>query len=79
VREVMTHGETALLVDFHDHEALARQVIEVLERPGDFARLGQAARDHMVERYDFTTRCLPRHVARINSLLPRARTIRLPG
>lgn len=78
VREVMTHGETAMLVDFHDHEALARQVIEVLEAPGDFAHLGRNARAHMVERYDFTTRCLPVHLEKINGLVPRAKAIALP-
>lgn len=79
VREVMRHGQTAMLVDFHDHTALARQVIEVLARPGDFAHLGVAARRHMVETYDFERCCLPEHLARINSLLPRAKAIALPG
>jgi hypothetical protein len=75
----MTHGETGLLVDFHDHMALARQVIAVLESPGDFAHLGPAARTHMVETYDFTTRCLPEHIRRINSLLPTRHAIAVPG
>jgi len=75
VREVMTHGETGLLVDFHDHEALARQVIDVLQRPAEFADLGQAARRHMVETYDFTTQCLPEHLRQINDLVPKARRI----
>lgn len=79
VREVMTHGQTAMLVDFHDHDALARQVIDVLDAPGDFAHLGRNARAHMIDRYDFSTRCLPDHIARINSLVPKARTIPLPG
>ncbi len=74
----MTHGETAMLVDFHDHEALARQVVEVLARPGDVAHLGGNARAHMIERYDFTTRCLPAHVERINSLVQRAKAIDPP-
>ena len=78
VREVMTHGKTAMLVDFHDHDALARQVIEVLDRPADFAHLGAAARQHMVETYDFARHCLPEHIARINSLVPRAKAIALP-
>ena len=78
VREVMTHGQTAMLVDFHDHEALARQVIDVLKTPGDFAHLGRQARAQMVERYDFATRCLPAHLARINRLVPKARAITLP-
>ncbi|NKX44962.1 glycosyltransferase [Roseicyclus persicicus] len=79
VREVIEHGKTGLLVDFHDHEALARQVIDVLSAPGDHAALGRAARAEMVERYDFATRCLPVHLARINGLVPSARAIPLPG
>jgi glycosyltransferase involved in cell wall biosynthesis len=78
VREVMTHGETGLLVDFHDHEALARQVVEVLARPGDYAQLGPSARRRMIERYDFETQCLPEHIRRINSLLPKTRHLSLP-
>ncbi|MBF9059500.1 glycosyltransferase [Rhodobacterales bacterium HKCCSP123] len=79
VREVITHGETGLLVDFHDHEALARQVIEVLARPGDVAHMGPAARRHIVEAYDFETVCLPEHVRQMNGLVPRASRIKVPG
>lgn len=78
VREIMRHGETALLVDFHDHTALARQVIEVLARPDDYAHLGQAARRYIVDTYDFHHHCLPEHIAHINSLVPRSRAIPLP-
>jgi glycosyltransferase involved in cell wall biosynthesis len=78
VREVMRHGETGLLVDFHDHEALARQVVEVLSAPGDFAHLGRAARQHMIDIYDFGSECLPEHIARINSMVPKARAIPMP-
>ena len=77
VREVMKHGENALLVDFHDHNALAAQVMEVLARPEAFSQLGQAARAHMIANYDFTTKCLPTHIARINSLVPKGRAIPL--
>ena len=66
-------------IPLRNERHVARQVIEVLEAPGDFAHLGQAARAHMIERYDFTTRCLPEHVARINSLLPNTRALPLPG
>ena len=78
VREVITHGETGLLVDFHDHEALARQVVEVLAAPRAHAPLGTAARDHMIAHYDFKTRCLPEHVRRINSLVPAAKRLAVP-
>jgi glycosyltransferase involved in cell wall biosynthesis len=79
VQECMTHGEHGVLVDFFDHEALARQVVEVLESPGDFAHLGPAARAHVQERYDFFDRCLPAHLERINDLVPKKKAIRLPG
>ena len=78
VREAMTHGETGLLVDFHDASAIARQVVEVLERPHDFAHLGKAARKHVVAEYDFLTKCLPEHVAQMNALLPADRQIEMP-
>jgi len=72
IREVIEHGKTGLLVDFHDHSALAAQVIEVLERPDDFAHIGKAARAHVVENYDFHKVTLPRHIAEINALVPKA-------
>jgi len=75
VREAVTHGETGLLVDFFDHDALADQVIDVLKNPGDYAHLGPAARAHVIEKYDFTTKCLPEHIARINSLVPKNKHI----
>ena len=79
VREAITHGETGLLVDFFDVEALADQVIAVLADPGAHARLGPAARAHVVEKYDFLTRCLPEHIARMNALVPAAARIEPPG
>ncbi|MEQ6249394.1 glycosyltransferase family 4 protein [Sulfitobacter sp. HNIBRBA3233] len=78
VREAMTHGKTGLLVDFFDPDALAAQVIEVLERPQEFAHLGKAARDHVVREYDFLTKCLPRHLEEINALVPEEKRIVLP-
>ncbi|MGC1497706.1 MAG: glycosyltransferase family 4 protein [Sulfitobacter sp.] len=78
VREAVTHGETGLLVDFFDPEALAAQVIDVVKRPKDFAHLGVAARKHVVENYDFLTKCLPEHIAQINALVPAEKQIEMP-
>jgi glycosyltransferase involved in cell wall biosynthesis len=78
VREAITHGETGLLVDFFDHDALADQVIDVLANPAAYAHLGPAARAHVVERYDFLTRCLPEHIRQMNALVPNAAQIVLP-
>ncbi len=75
VREAITHGKTGLLVDFFDPDALATQVIDVLANPDAYAHLGPAARAHVVETYDFLTRCLPEHIARINALVPKAKRI----
>jgi glycosyltransferase involved in cell wall biosynthesis len=75
VREAVSHGKTGLLVDFFDSDALAAQVVEVLANPQDHAHLGPAARAHVVEHYDFLTRCLPEHLARINALVPDSKRI----
>lgn len=70
VCEAVTHGETGMLVNFFDHEALSAQVVDVLARPDDFAHLGSAARAHAIAQYDFLGTCLPEHIAQINALLP---------
>jgi glycosyltransferase involved in cell wall biosynthesis len=77
VREAVTHGQTGLLVDFFDPAALAEQVVEVLANPAAHAHLGPAARAHVVKTYDFLKVCLPQHIARMNSLVPEARRIKL--
>ncbi len=78
VREAITHGETGLLVDFFDHQALAKQVIDVLGNPAKYAYLGTAARKHVVAEYDFLTKCLPEHIAQINALVPERKRIKMP-
>ena len=78
VREAITDGETGLLVDFFDHNAIASRVVDVLARPEEFAHLRQAARDHVIKKYDFLTRCLPQHIAQINALVPRGKQIEIP-
>jgi glycosyltransferase involved in cell wall biosynthesis len=77
VQEAITHGETGLLVDFFDTDALAEQVIEVLATPEKFAHLGKAARAHVVREYDFLTKCLPEHIAQINALVPAEKRIKM--
>lgn len=78
VREAISDGETGLLVDFFDPDALAGRVVDVLSRPEDFAHLGRAARNHVAEKYDFLTKCLPEHIAQINALVPAAKRIEMP-
>ncbi len=77
VREAMSDGETGLLVDFFDREALAARVVDVLAEPEKYAHIGPAARDHVIKEYDFLTKCLPEHVAQINALVPQEKRIAL--
>ena len=78
VREVITHGETGLLANFFDPQALAAQVIDVISRPKDFAHLGKTAREHVVAKYDFLTKCLPEHIAQINALVSTSKQVKMP-
>ncbi len=78
VREAVTHGETGMLVDFFDPEAIAAQVVDVLQKPRNYAHLGPAARDHVVANYDFLNVCLPEHIRQINGLLPADKHVPVP-
>lgn len=68
VREAITHNETGRLVDFFDIQGLVDQVEDLLDHPEERARLGAAARAHMVQNYDRQTICLPRQIAWIEAL-----------
>ena len=59
VREAVRDGQTGLLVDFFDGDALVRRVVELIEQPGLRDRLGKAAREHAVATFDLQTHCLP--------------------
>ncbi|MFK7743867.1 MAG: glycosyltransferase [Roseobacter sp.] len=78
VREMITHDETGMLVDFLNVDAVADQVIDVLKAPKDYAHLGPAARTFIQSKHDFVTRCLPEHLRQINGLVPKALTIEIP-
>ena len=51
-REVVADGETGLLVPARDAGALAGAVARLLADPGERARMGEAGRRRMVERFD---------------------------
>ncbi|MHA7875369.1 glycosyltransferase [Roseivivax sp.] len=68
VREVLDHDVTGRLVDFFDQEALLSEVTALLEEGEDRARLGAAARAHVVGQYDLRRVCLPQHLAWVEQL-----------
>jgi glycosyltransferase involved in cell wall biosynthesis len=76
VREVVTNGRTGFLVDFFSPQELAAKVVDVLGHPTNYREIGKAARQHIVETYDFHQVCLRKHVRVINKLLPKQ--LRMP-
>jgi len=72
VRELITDGETGMLVDFFDRDALVAKACALLDDPELSARLGQAARAHVVKHYDLETICMPRQLEWVAGLLARS-------
>jgi glycosyltransferase involved in cell wall biosynthesis len=68
VEEVIRDGDNGLLVDFFSAEHLANAVSAVLDRPDDFRRLRERARQTVVERFDFKKVCLPAYLKLIGDL-----------
>jgi glycosyltransferase involved in cell wall biosynthesis len=69
VQDVIIDGCNGLLVDFFDHQALARAVAEVLADPGRFEGLRREARQTVVERFDLARVCLPRQLDLVDRLM----------
>ena len=61
VEEVIRHGENGLLVPFFDTKALSASIVEALADKTRFGKLRRAARQTIVENYDFDSVCLPAH------------------
>lgn len=60
VEEVIEDGVNGHLVDFFDLDGWAEKLIEVLSDPQAQAPIRQAARRHIIDRYDLKSVCLPR-------------------
>jgi glycosyltransferase involved in cell wall biosynthesis len=70
VREVLTNGQTGLLVAPHDLDAWEKQACAVLDNPSDYRPLRETAVDRVRERFaqDVT---LPRLATRFDQLVER--------
>jgi glycosyltransferase involved in cell wall biosynthesis len=66
-RQVITAGQTGLLADVGDVEALARQAMAVLGDPAAHRPLGEAAAELVRERYSQDV-CLPRLAEQFSAL-----------
>lgn len=61
VREVIKHYETGLLADFFDVKALTERVGNLLKNPLKRQRLGDLARQLILQQYYIEKVCLPKH------------------
>ena len=68
VREAIAHGDNGLLVDFFATGQIADAVDRVLDHPTRMAAQRQRARQTVVDTYDLTSVCLPRHQQLIEDL-----------
>lgn len=68
VREAITDGQTGVLVDFFDADAIVDKVCALMEDPDRRAQLGRAARAHVVDHYDLAGLCLPEQLRWIDRL-----------
>ncbi len=66
-RQVITPGETGLLVDARDADALTRRILAVLDDPAAHRPLGDAASALVRERYSQDA-CLPRLAEQLGAL-----------
>tara|TARA_R110000751_G_scaffold67165_6_gene137095 strand:- start:2076 stop:2348 length:273 start_codon:yes stop_codon:yes gene_type:complete len=69
VREVITHGENGLLVDFFDTQALVEQISYALNNPDAIQPLRDKAHASVIEHYDLHSHCLPQQLELVSSLL----------
>lgn len=68
VKEVLTEGETGLMVDFFDRAALVDRLCALLDDAALRERLGSRARAFAREHYDLHSVCLPRQLDWVDRL-----------
>lgn len=70
VTEVLSDRDNGIVVPFFDEDALAEAVIEAIGNARKLRPLRHAARQTIVERYDFDRVCWPKQLGLIEELLP---------
>jgi len=67
VEEVIDHGRNGLLVPFNNTDQLAKQLIEVLSKPENYAPLRKEARRTVTDHFELSD-CLRRQIALIDAV-----------
>ncbi|CAN1533085.1 RfaG Glycosyltransferase [Methylophilaceae bacterium] len=68
LHEAIVHDKTGRLVDFFDHQALAKEICQLLDNAKLRAKLGKNARAFAIKHYDLQTICLPNQLVWVNQL-----------
>jgi glycosyltransferase involved in cell wall biosynthesis len=68
VREVMTHRQDGLMVDYFKKDELIGSICELLEDEALRKRLGENARRMVTETFDLNTVCLPKQIELIETV-----------
>lgn len=71
VQEVIRDGENGRLVDFFDHRMLAEALAQAIDERDRLAPIRAAARQTVVDGYDLESRCLPRQLELLHTLVAR--------
>jgi glycosyltransferase involved in cell wall biosynthesis len=69
VAEVIEHDVNGKKVPFFDVAAWTQSIVSLLEQPQERQRLGDQARQTVIEKYDLNTVCLPQQLAWVNGLV----------
>ena len=77
IREIIDDGKNGFLVDFLNPDELAEKAIDVLKHNSNYHKVGKAARQHIVDNYDFKSAILPKYVELINQLLPKNKYLKV--
>lgn len=68
VQELIENGSTGVLVDFFDVAGLIEATCTLLENKEERVRLGQRARQRILDRYDLDRVCLPKQINWVEDL-----------
>jgi glycosyltransferase involved in cell wall biosynthesis len=68
LQEVIIDNMTGRLVNFFDHQALAKSVIQLLHYPEHAKIIGENARNFVKDHYDLQRICLPKQLEWIEHL-----------
>lgn len=68
VEELIKNHHNGILVNFFDHDELAKTVISLIKNPTMRTELGSNARQTICNSYDLNSICLPKQISLINSL-----------